>query len=173
MSFNKTNSFCAFILLGTKTSCITDSINQLSIYKVNKIITDKMIIYQIDGFDFIFPIVNLNEIDDLRKINYILKDFINKKKYLESHILFFMPYMSPKIRQILIMLQIINTNINIVSYIPGNSTIEMYLDICLAMNIKSEFINYNSKNFQLIKIIKKIINNVSLCDLFINIFDNF
>ena len=68
---------------------IRDSIKQLLLYENNKIITDKMIIYQINGFDFIFLIVNLNEIDDLLKINYILTDFINKKKYLESHIISF------------------------------------------------------------------------------------
>jgi len=167
MSFYTTNSFCSFILLGTKLSWVSLCEKQLSNKNANKIKYERMIIYQIDGFDFIFPIVNLDDIDDVYNIQRFLKEFINIQHYLESHIIFFMTYMSPKIRQILNYIRIDKTIMNIVSFIPGKSTSDMYFNVCINLNINSEFITCN---FQLIELIKKIINNTFLCDLFVNIF---
>ena len=160
------HSFCAFILLGTKPSWLFDFEKQLFTYKNNKIKTERMIIYQISGFDFIFPIVDLNETNDVYKMTCVVKEFIKKQKYLESHIIFFMSYMSPKIRQILVYIYNINIDINIVSYPPKEFTSDLYFQVCLQMNIKSEFIRCNSPNIPFIHIIKKMVKDTCLCELF-------
>jgi hypothetical protein len=138
----QTWNFGALIILGTKELWLSDLRNYLE-NEPSCVITNpmyekrKMRIYQMTGFDFIFAEVDFNEIADVIATARKLRKFLPEKNYLTSQMLFFLNYMSPKFRQVLEFLSIVDIKTTLVSLKPGNLTLPLYLETCSDLNLRT------------------------------------
>jgi hypothetical protein len=99
-----------------------------------------MTIYQTVGIDFIFPKVNLNDIDDVSMAVSKIKDFIRHKFYLEAHMIFFLKYMSPKFHQVLAFLTASEIDTCIVSLKPCAVTESLFFQVCTELSFRIHFV---------------------------------
>ena len=165
-------SFGAVIFVGDQRSWITTFRNypstRDSAIKTN--IVHKRLqfdIHQIGGIDFIFPKINLNEIDDVRNATRSMKDFIEQRRYLEVRMLFLFNYMSPKTRQVLICLSAANIDTTLVSFMPGLLTEALYLQVCSYLNVRTKIVSSRClDDADITSILENIFDDSHLIELF-------
>ena len=158
-------SFGAVIFVGNQRSWITTFQNYLSTNDsaIEANISHKRLqgnIYQVGGIDFIFPKINLNEIDDVISATMSMKDFIEQRRYLEVHMLFLFNYMSPKMRQVLIYLSAANIDTTLISFVPGPLTEPLYFQVCSYLNVRTKMVS------------KRCLDDADITSILENIFDD-
>ena len=159
-------SFGAVILLGNQRSWI--SAFQHYLHRCGGTITNPthhrlaMEIYQTGGIDFIFPKVNLNDIDVVSWATSKIKDYTQHKLYLEVHMVFFLKNMSPKFHQVLTFLSAADIDTDIVTFKPSVATESLYFQVCTELRLRSHIV---SKQELDVDEIKSIIRGVFDTDL--------
>jgi hypothetical protein len=119
-------------------------------------------IYRTGGIDFIFPKVNLNDVDDVYRAASKIKDFMQHKLYLEVRMVFFLRYMSPKFHQVLAFLSAAKIDTGIVSLKPGVATESLYYQVCTELSLRRHIVRKQELD---VDEIKSIIRGVFDTDL--------
>lgn len=118
-----------------------------------------MTIYQTGGIDYIFPKVNLNDIDDVSRAASKIKDFIKHKFYLEEHMIFFLNYMSPKFHQVLAFLSTSEIDTCIVSLKPCAATESLYFQVCRELSLRIHIVRKQELDDEIKTIIRGAFDN--------------
>lgn len=166
------SSFGAVIVLGNQAKWITAFREFLQ--KIDgSIVTNptynrlKMTVYRAGGIDFIFPEVNLNDINEIITASTKLRAYVNTQRYIESHLLFFLNYMSLKFYQVLVCLSGSAIDTIIVSLNPGCSTSRLFNHVCSELKLRSHIVSkHNLDVADIHAIIDDIFNDDGLVELF-------
>lgn len=165
-----TNNFSSILLIGDDILLRNFLININVCKHIIYIDGYEFNIYKHDGIDFINFKIDLDHCSEVLKVFRIIKNYINKKKYLLSNILYFISDCEEKYHKCrLSILSTFEININLVSLKP-KTNFDNYIDICTGKNRKSfilQELNIDKEEF--LKIIKNMYNDEYECiyDLFI------
>ena len=169
-------SFGAVILLGNQNSWISAFRHYL--HCCGGTITNPthdrlaMTIYQTGGIDFIFPKVNLNDVDDVNRAASKIKAYIATKLYLEVHMVFFLNYMSPKFHQVLAFLSSAEIGTVIVSLKPSVANESLYFQVCRELSLRKHIVKNQELNVDEIKSIIRGVFETNLRTL-VELFESF
>jgi len=164
-----TNNFSSIFIFGYD-KYINNFLNHINIKTNIEIFNGHQYnIYNYGGIDFIIKKINWN--------NYIMQelyinDFIKKKNYLLSNIIYIVPYISKRDGNIILPLSSFNKiNITLVSMMP-TTTFDYYALLCNSYNLKTYIFKdkyITMDDFS--KIIKSLYNNkyYYIYDIFINL----
>ena len=167
----KTHNFSSLFIIGNDVLLRKFLINIKVLKNIIYIDDFEFDTYRYDGIDFIIVKIDLHYIENIKKIGEIMKNYIEKKKYLLSNIIYFTKYTGPAENQNLRILSIYSKiNINLVSLKPTIS-FDNYSMICKELNLKTFILkDLNIDKEKFLKIIKNIYDNEYeyIYDIFIN-----